>query len=58
MIAIKDMKIGGMHHIREKMYRENLICLAEDFNVWLDNMAEKYNCNKNDIQALIKQFLM
>ncbi len=39
------------------MDREDLICLAEDFNKWLENMSEKYGANKDDIQALIKQFL-
>lgn len=40
------------------MTREELIGLVEDFNVWLEKMAVKYNWNKDDIQALIKQFLM
>lgn len=40
------------------MTSEELISLVEDFNEWLENMAEKYNWDKNDIQALIKQFLM
>lgn len=40
------------------MDREDLICLAEDFNKWLDMMSEKYNWNKDDIQALIKQLLI
>lgn len=40
------------------MTREELISLVEDFNEWLENMAVKYGANKDDIQALIKQFLM
>jgi hypothetical protein len=40
------------------MTREELFSLLEDFNEWLENMAEKYNWDKNDIQYLIKQFLM
>ena len=40
------------------MTREDLIDLLEDFNKWLSEMSEKYGMDKNDIQALIKQFLM
>ncbi len=40
------------------MNREELISLVEDFNEWLENMAVKYNWNKDDIQALIKQLLI
>lgn len=40
------------------MIRENVICIAEDFDKWLEDIAEKYNLNKNDIQTLIKQFLI
>lgn len=40
------------------MTSEDLICLADDFNKWLENMAVKYNWNKDDMQALIKQFLI
>lgn len=40
------------------MTRENLICIAEEFNEWLENVAEKYQADKNDVQAIIKQFLM
>jgi hypothetical protein len=37
--------------------RENLFDLLEDFNKWLEDMSEKYGMDKDDIQALIKQFL-
>ena len=40
------------------MTREDAICIAEEFSEWLENMAEKYRWDKNDIQSLIKQFLM
>ncbi len=40
------------------MSREILINLAEDFSDWINEMSEKYGVNKDDIQALIKQFLM
>lgn len=40
------------------MTREEAICIAEEFSKWLENMAEKYRWDKNDIQSLIKQFLM
>lgn len=36
---------------------EGLISLAEDFNKWLEGISEKYNCDKDDIQFLIKEFL-
>lgn len=39
------------------MTREELISLVEDFNEWLENMAKKYNWDKDEIQYLIKQFL-
>jgi len=40
------------------MTREEVINIAEEFSEWLEDMAEKYGCDKNDIQSLIKQFLM
>ena len=40
------------------MTKEDLIHIAEDFNKWLEDMAEKYNLDKNDVQDLIKQFLI
>jgi len=32
--------------------------LAEDFNEWLEDMSEKYKWDKDDIQELIRQFLI
>ena len=40
------------------MTREEAICIAEEFSKWLEDMAKKYGWDKNDVQALIKQFLM
>lgn len=40
------------------MKEEQLICIAEEFNEWLEDMAEKYKWDKDDMQSLIKQFLM
>lgn len=37
---------------------EEVICIAEEFSEWLEDMAEKYRWDKDDIQVLIKQFLM
>lgn len=37
---------------------EELLYIAEDFNKWLENMSEKYKWDKDEVQALIKQFLM
>lgn len=40
------------------MTQEQLVEVAEDFNEWLENMAKKYGWDKDDVQVLIKQFLM
>lgn len=39
------------------MINEDLIKLAQDFNKWLEDMSEKYNFDKDDIQELIHYFL-
>lgn len=41
-----------------RMTRDDAICIAEDFSEWLEDMAEKYNLDKDDVQDLIKQFLI
>lgn len=40
------------------MTREEAISIAEEFSEWLENIAEKYGWDKDDVQSLIKQFLM
>ena len=40
------------------MTREEAINIAEEFSKWLEEIAEKYGWDKDDIQVLIKQFLM
>lgn len=40
------------------MTREEVVRIAEEFNEWLDYMAEKHNEDKDDIQEIIKQFFM
>ena len=40
------------------MTREELICIAEEFSKWLEDIAEKYQADKDEMQAVIKQFLM
>ncbi len=40
------------------MTREEIFCIAAEFSEWLEDMAEKYRWDKDDIQSLIKQFLM
>ena len=40
------------------MTREELICIAEEFSEWLEDIAEKYQADKDEMQAVIKQFLM
>lgn len=37
--------------------QQKLLSIAEDFNKWLEDMESKYNMSKDEIQALIKQFL-
>lgn len=37
---------------------EELICIAVEFNGWLEHTAEKYGWDKDDVQAIIKQFLI
>lgn len=34
-----------------------LLSIAKDFGEWLEDMESKYNMPKDEIQALIKQFL-
>ena len=34
-----------------------MLSIAEDFDSWLEEMAEKNNMPKDEIQALIRQFL-
>lgn len=40
------------------MTREELIRIAEEFSEWLEDIAEKYQTDKDEMQAIIKQFLM
>ena len=40
------------------MTREEAINIAEDFSKWLEDTAEKYGWDKDDVQDLIKWFLM
>ncbi len=37
---------------------EELVSIAEEFNKWLEDMAKKYGWDKDDVQALVKQFLI
>ena len=37
---------------------EETMSIAEEFNQWLEDIAEKYKWTKDDVQSLIKQFLM
>lgn len=39
-------------------HTEEAISIAEEFSEWLEDMAKKYKWNKDDVQALIKKFLM
>ena len=43
---------------KESSSKEKVINIAEEFNEWLEDMTEKYGWDKDNVQALIKQFLM
>jgi len=40
------------------MTREEAIQIIEAFSKWLEDMAEKFGWDKDDVQSLIKQCLM
>lgn len=40
------------------MTKEQLIEIAEKFNMWLDDMSVEYQIDKTDLQEIIKQFLI
>lgn len=40
------------------MSAEQLIEIAEEFNNWLDGVALNFDVDKQDLQEIIKQFLM
>ena len=50
----KNAKAEG----RTEMTKEVVINIAEEFSKWLEDMAEKYEWHKDDVQDLIRQFLM
>ena len=41
-----------------KMSHELLIEIAENFDEWLDEVSLKFDIDKQDLQEIIKQFLM
>ena len=42
----------------KEVISKDVISIAKEFNQWLEDMAEIYRWDKDDVQALIKQFLM
>lgn len=40
------------------MTQEQLIKIVEEFNNWLDGVSLKFDVDKQDLQEIIKQFLM
>lgn len=36
---------------------QKLLSIAEEFDNWLEKMAQEYSMPKDEIQSLIKQFL-
>ena len=45
-------------YLDDKKEQDRLIRLADDFDTWLVEMAEKYGMHKDDVQERIKEFLM
>ena len=41
-----------------KMSHELLIEIAENFDEWLDGVSLKFDVDKQDLQEIIKQFLI
>ena len=39
------------------MTSEELIKLAEQFNLWLKEMADLFNIDESDVQEIIKAFI-
>lgn len=40
------------------LLESNILCVAEEFNAWLEDMEENYGMDKDEIQFLVKQFLI
>ena len=40
------------------MTAADLIAIAEDFNLWLHEASIKYGMDQDDLQEIIKQFLI
>jgi len=57
-MAIKALEKARDKEIAIKEEFSEALCIALDFNEWLENMSEKYGWDKNDVQLLIKQLLM
>ena len=38
--------------------KEVLLCIAEEFNKWLEDISTEYQIDKTDLQDIIKQFLI
>ena len=38
--------------------KEEMANIAEDFNKWLEDITKKYGWDKDEVQVLIKWFLM
>lgn len=39
------------------MTQEDLLGIAEDFNEWLKEMADKYGMDEDDVQEIISHFI-
>ena len=48
----------NIRELRIKELRDKMIHIAESFNEWIETTAQEYNMSKDDVQDLIKQFLV
>jgi hypothetical protein len=50
--------MDNKYDIHDEVGQKDILCIAEEFNKWLDDMYERYSLDKDDIRAYIKLFLM
>ena len=46
-----------MIRVNNKLNFKKIILIADEFKHWLEEMSERYDMDKDDVQELIKQFL-
>ena len=55
---IKNMRNKKITKGEVIQIKEEMTNIAEEFSKWLENIAEKYKWDKDDVQDLIKWFLI